>query len=263
MIRVMVVEDEQFIRKGLILTTPWTKLGCQIVGEASNAMEAVEIARTARPDIVITDIRMPGMSGLDMITAIQEEVNCEFIIISGYDEFNYAKRALKLGVKGYLIKPVDQCELLEILENVVREVEKKHQIQVALESYAYLEEKLPPLKLFTKGKGTSHGRYVDAAVAYMDKNCASELTVKDVAEELSISDSYLGKLIKNKTGFTFLELLTTIRISRAIELMEEEEAFKVYEIAVAVGYKDPRHFSDVFKKVVGVSPSEYRRGESQ
>lgn len=261
MIRVVVVEDEEFIRKGLILTTPWTKLRCQVVGEAENAVAAVALAHSVYPDIVITDIRMPEMSGLDMIAAIKQELDCEFIIISGYDEFDYARTALKLGVNGYLVKPVDPRELAALLEEVIKKVEEKQKVKSALKSLKYLQEKMPLLKMFEEGAGTSYDRYLDSAMTYMNTNCDREMTVKDVADALGISDSYLGKLVKQKTGLTFVELLTIIRISRAIGLMKQEEAFKIYEIAAAVGYRDSRHFSEVFKKYVGISPSEYRRGD--
>lgn len=262
MIRVMVVEDEQFIRQGLILTTPWVGLGCQVVGEAGNAVAAVALARSVKPDIVITDIRMPEMSGLDMIAAIRESLDCEFIIISGYDEFDYARTALKLGVKGYLVKPVDPRELVALLEEVIQTVEEKQQVRSALERLKYMQEKMPLLKIFEKEGGTSYDRYLDTAVTYINDNCGGELTVKDVADALGISDSYLGKLVKSRTGFTFVELLTIIRISKAIEMMKAGGAVKVYEIAAAVGYRDSRYFSEVFKKYVGVSPSEYRRGDT-
>lgn len=262
MIKVILVEDERFLRKGLLLTTPWSELGCQVVGEASGAVEGIGLAKRTHPDIVLTDIRMPQMSGLEMIGEIKKEVDAEFIIISGYDEFDYARTALGLGVRGYLLKPIDTGELVEMLRGAVEAVRKKRRDALAAESHAYLENRLPPLRLFADGSASFNERHVDKALAYMRAHCGRELTVKDVARELGISDSHLGKLVKAKTDFTFLELLTQIRMSRAIDLMEREEPMRIYEIAVAVGYRDARHFSEVFKKVVGVSPSEYRKGDA-
>ena len=101
MIKVLVVEDEDLIRQGLKLTTTWSDFGSEIIGEAADGEEGREMILRLKPDLVITDIKMPKLSGLEMIESLQDEISCEYIILSGYDEFAYAKRAMRMGVRGY------------------------------------------------------------------------------------------------------------------------------------------------------------------
>src|SRR5690554_2261051 len=102
MFRIVVIEDEDLLRKGLVITTPWDECECQVVGEATNGLEGLELIKKLKPDIVFTDIKMSGLDGLSMIRKAKEFVNdTEFIILSGYNEFDYARQAIKLGVKEY------------------------------------------------------------------------------------------------------------------------------------------------------------------
>lgn len=245
MYKVVLVEDEPLIREGLRLTGPWAEFDCQVVGEAADALAAESVIRRLRPDIVITDIHMPGISGLQLIERLRGSVPCEWIILSGYDQFEYARKAVYLGVKGYLLKPVDDAELKEVLRSTLDSLRRQ--------------------------QGTPHGagvitqeagageRYLSRAKVLMEKRCAEELTLFSVAAELDISESYLGKLFKNSGGPTFLELLTLYRMKKAVQLLQETD-LKVYEIAELTGYRDAKYFSAVFRKVVGCKPLELKCG---
>jgi YesN/AraC family two-component response regulator len=125
MIKVVVVDDEVLLRKGLISTTPWSSLDCEVVGEASDADEGEEVIKNLQPDIVIMDIKMPGRTGLELIKSLKSEAGCEFIILSGYGEFSYAQKAIDLGVNSYLLKPVGDEELLEAIRKTVALVKEK------------------------------------------------------------------------------------------------------------------------------------------
>lgn len=247
MYKVILVEDEPMIREGLRTTTPWADYGCQVVGEASDAVEAELLILQMKPDIVITDIRMPGVSGLQLIERVKGSVSCEFIIISGYDQFEYAQKAVYLGVKGYLLKPIDDRELKDVIERAVESLRR-----------AGHREQPPP------GDGLladidARERYLSKARVMMEKRCNEELTLKMVADELGISESYLGKLFKSHTEYTFLELLTMYRMKKAVRMLTETDC-KVYEIAVETGYRDAKYFSNVFRKIVGVTPRAFKNG---
>lgn len=113
MVKVLVVDDEYFAREGMKRTIDWDTLGCVLCGEADNGVIGMELARDLAPDIIITDIKMPGMDGIEMANNIKEFLpNCKFIIITGYDEFEYAKRAIKLNAVDFILKPIDEKELL-------------------------------------------------------------------------------------------------------------------------------------------------------
>ena len=107
MLSVVVVEDEKVLRKGLVLTTPWVDYGCKIIGEAENGFTGKELIRKVQPDIVITDVIMPGMNGIEMIKNLAGKTNTEYVIISGYADFEFAQTAIELGVKRYLLKPIE------------------------------------------------------------------------------------------------------------------------------------------------------------
>ena len=116
MLKVLLVEDENLIRRGLAFQMNWTDVGCVLVGEAASGEEGLEQIEALHPDIVITDIRMQDMDGLDMIRRGQEICSFRSIILSGYSEFDYAQKAIRLGVLEYLLKPVDKDRLSAALD---------------------------------------------------------------------------------------------------------------------------------------------------
>lgn len=254
MIKVLLVEDEELIRRGLKETTPWENYGCQVIGEAKDGVEGIEKILELKPDIVITDVKMPKLDGLSMIEQLREKVSCEYIILSGYDEFAYAKKAMYLEAHGYLLKPVDDEELEQVIGSTIRRIEEKRMV------YQSLSEKKMERGV---GEGLDAGniqdKYLERALAIMKVRYQENLTLKSIADELYISESYLGKLFKSKLGYTFLEMLTLYRIRAAVEMLREVDQ-KVYEIADQVGYSDTKYFSKVFKKVTGVKPMEMKNG---
>lgn len=249
MIKVVIVEDEELIRQGMKLTMEWEKFDCRVIGEAADGEEGMEIIERLKPDIVFTDIRMPKMSGLAMVEQIKDSTNAKFIILSGYDEFNYAKKAINLGASGYLLKPIDDDEFEEVLKNTVEKIKAEKQNVV-------VENPVDTVNLLQEG---FKDKYISQACQVMRKRLHEELTLKMVADELHISESYLGKLFKNKTSYTFLDVLTLYRIRAAIDYLEETN-MKVYEISYKVGYNDSKYFSKTFQKLVGIKPKEYREG---
>ena len=122
MLRVLVVEDEEMIRKGIVLATDWQSLGCVVVGEASNGEEGIEKAEVCKPSLIITDLKMPKMDGLEMIAKLRER-GCEayVIILTAYDSFTYAQTAIRLGAVDFLLKPFHDGDL----ENAVLALQKK------------------------------------------------------------------------------------------------------------------------------------------
>ena len=118
MYRVLLVEDEEIIRKGIRYSVPWEEYGCSVVAEAENGAVGEEKIAELRPDIVITDIRMPDMDGLEMLREGRAVCPFHAIIISGYGEFDYAQQAIRLGVAEYLLKPVDVNELKNCLRRI-------------------------------------------------------------------------------------------------------------------------------------------------
>lgn len=258
MIKVLVVEDERVLRTGLVLTTPWAAYDCEVIGEVGDGVEGARLIGKLQPDIVITDIRMPGMDGIEMMRQLQGAADPEYILITGYSDFQYAKSAIELGASGFILKPIDDEEFEEVLVKTVETVRKKRQYDRIMHEHssktADFLSKFPLLEEPVR----YNDHYLTGAIDYMNRHIQTNFTLKDIADHLHISESYLSKLFKSKTSFTFLEYCTNYRIKRAAELLMEPST-KVYEVASLVGYPDSRYFSTLFKKWIGLTPTEFRK----
>lgn len=125
LVKVIVVDDEYLAREGMKKTIDWSKYGCMLCGEAEDGYKGIELAKKIRPDIVITDIKMPGIDGIHMTQKIKEELpHCKFIIITGYDDFEYARGAVKVNAVDFLLKPVEESELINAIEKASKECNK-------------------------------------------------------------------------------------------------------------------------------------------
>ncbi len=259
MLKVAVIEDENLARKGLILTTPWEKLGCEVVGEAINGLEGLRLVKRCQPDIVLTDIRMSGLNGLKMIRRLRQSCQAEFIIISGYSEFEYAQQAVSLGVKEYLLKPVRPEKLHQVIRGVVqsiREQKNLRKLQNGLENVQ--ESKVMLFKEYLlRDEIDCKEHYVRSAIDYIRVNYQRNISIAEVVGHLHICKSYLFRIFKAETNYTFIEYLTYYRVKKAIELLKDKTV-KIYEIANLVGYNDYRYFSAIFKRYVGLNPSEFK-----
>ncbi len=260
MLKVVLVEDEMLLRKDIIMTIPWEAYGCEVVGEAYNGKDGEGIIRDLKPDIVITDIYMPETDGITMIKNLQDIPAIEYIIISGYGEFEYAREALKMGVKNYILKPIDDEELRSTIMKIVRETYDRQNYVKMKENYmSIINRNSLQFKDILDDTGVkSKGGYLKEAIEYIDRYYGKDISIKDVADNLHISESYLSKLFKSETSFTFVDYLTNKRIKKAIELIKTSNE-KIYEVSSLIGFSDYRYFSTIFKKLVGVSPTEFKK----
>lgn len=246
MYKVVVVEDEKRVRQGIVMGTDWSKINCLVMGEAANGEEGIAMIRKCRPDIVITDIRMPKMMGLEMVEKIQKlGLEPHVIFLTAYDDFVYAQQAIKLSAADYLLKPFKDGELestiLKIIEKNKRDTERK-------------EQKNQELKMDPGDKS----KYIMDAIAYVDENYANpNISVKAVADYLGISEGHLSHLFRKETDSTLMAFVTKRRMRVAMNLLQDYR-HKIYEVAEQVGYRNITYFSATFKKYVGVTPSEYQ-----
>ena len=240
MYNVVLVEDEELLLQGLMLTTPWEEHGYQVVGSAGDALEGERVILETRPDLVVTDIRLPNGLGLDMIESLNRKIDCDYVIISGYDDFDFAQRAISLGVKAYLVKPIDDDQFLASLDKIAGNIEKRKKIERLLSKDAE-ESASAPLAGESAEKSLGD-RYLAAAIQYIQANFTRDITLKSVADALCISESYLTKLFKRKGDGSFLQMITHLRIEEAVRLLQESD-LKIFEIADHLGYQDAQYFS--------------------
>lgn len=244
MLKVLVVEDEEIIRKGIVLAVDWASLNCAVVAEAANGEEGLEKARDTAPDLIITDLKMPKMDGLEMLEQLRQ-AGCKayVIILTAYDSFAYAQSAIRLGAVDFLLKPFHDGDL----EEAVLRLQKR-----------FLPCQQPPEANLPQVRDNIQSRYVLDAMAYIGENFAdSNLSVGQVAAQLGLSEGHLSHLFKKEAGCTVGNYLTRCRIQHAMALLRQRK-LKVYEVAESCGYRDITYFSGTFKKLVGVSPSEYQ-----
>jgi two-component system response regulator YesN len=243
-LNIILVDDEEMIRLGMEKILSKSELNLQIVGSFSNGLMALmELDKLdiADLDVVITDIKMPGMDGLKFIERLREAApQVGIIILSGFNDFEYARQALRYGVTDYFLKPVDKFELFEVLKRIG---DKK-------------QETIQELK---DNEQESHEHYViEPLKQIIEKEYNKMLDLESLSERLGFSTSYLSKHFKQETGSTITDYLIQIRIQKAKQFIDDHPNLKIYEIAHLVGYPDPVYFNKLFKKIVLSTPKEYK-----
>lgn len=261
MYKVLIIDDEVFIREGMKQIIPWAEMGCELVGEAKDGEEGVEKIMQLMPDIIISDIRMPKKSGLEMIDEIKSiNRNMQILILTGFREFEYAQQAIRLGVLRFLLKPSKIDEIKEAVNAAVANLDKLPKSNRACEAlgHEYIEEGAAAEKVDSNSEEVDKPQYlVRQAIEYINEYYNQKLDLQTVADKLYVSTWHLCKVIKKQTGTNFVDLLNTARIENAKKMLLESN-MKIYEIAEAVGYTDTAYFSKIFKKITQVTPNEFR-----
>jgi Response regulator containing CheY-like receiver domain and AraC-type DNA-binding domain len=254
MFSVILVEDEDIIRKGIRYAVPWEEHGCTVVGEARNGVEGKELIQALNPDIVITDINMPVMDGLQMIAETKCRSDYVAILLTGYSDFEYAKEAIRNGVSDYILKPLNQEEMMEALDRAALECENIRILRKRNKGVAELKD----ISLFGNLQLEQPEDPVVAQILdYIARNYTQKITLAELSEKLFYSDRYINQRFQKALGTTVIEYLNRYRIQKALSLLQESR-LPISEIGGACGIGDYKYFSHVFKKYVGCSPKEYK-----
>lgn len=337
----MLVDDEYMIKLSLAKLIGDQGDKFQVVGEAEDGDEALDLIGRLQPNLVITDIRMPGLNGLELVELAKPKYpETEFVILSGYEEFEYARQALRLGVSEYLLKPLKPEQVNQVLETVYDKFENRRRTKLARQSWINAcrmeakslaeqiellnQERVESCLAFIReswlrlegdlGADTLYSEFiavllkelsstietsdtwrlnmpatVEQAIVQLKKlaeDCMERLreqrnwgvrqqvakaeqyirnyysdealSLQQVAEHVGMSPAYFSKVFKDNTGTSFIQFVTRLRMEQACRLLSDPMA-KTYEAAFAAGYSDYPYFNKAFKKIYGVSPSEYRK----
>ncbi len=257
MLRILIAEDEDIIRKGLVYTVDWLSMDCVVVAEASNGKEGLEKILEYRPDVVIADICMPYLDGIEMIRQASESVKFVSLILTSYAEFDYACRAIDARVREYLLKPVDEEKLARIMEKISAELAAARQAEHSREQ-AEPEDGILNLEYYMTLDRSEKG-YVSQALSRIRTGYSGKLSIESISEELGVSASYLSRKFKEVTGQTFLDFLNRYRVQQAILLLGTGK-YRINEISDATGFSDYKHFCSVFKKYTLKSPTKFIKG---
>lgn len=246
MIKVLIAEDENLIRKKLLHFIDYDSLGMVVVADVDNGVGGVELIKKYKPDIVLADINMPEKDGLDMI---KETLDYDYIaiIISGYDYFSYAQRALKYGVTDYLLKPISLDDLNEALLNAREIIYKKRSV---ISRNSDIENAID----ISTDEAIKDSTVVEM-INFIKSNYQDKISISDLSKKLAYSESMLNRKFKKEVHITFNEYLNRYRINKAIELLKNSD-YNITEISYMCGYSSAKYFSRVFKKYLGISPSD-------
>lgn len=241
--KVLIIDDEKPVRIAISKLGHWTKYHLERPEHAENGREGLKAMRELKPSLVFLDMQMPLMGGKEFLEkASREFPDCAFIVISGYDDFEYTRSAIRHGAIDYLLKPVAEEELNAAIERVMKD---------KLPDEGFDDEDSSSCNLPAE-------HVIDLIKDHIDRNYSESIKISDFSEKYYFSGEYLSRLFKLRYGTNIYEYLLMIRMERAKELLAGRE-LKIQDIAVRTGYPDTNYFSKAFRNYTGLTPSEYRR----
>lgn len=254
MYQVLLADDEPIFLEYMQNILNWEEYDCHICACAGDGKSALEYIEKVRPDLAFLDISMPIMSGLEVCREVKaKELPTRLIFMTGHDEFSFAYQAIKLGIDDYMLKPFSKEELITALKKVLLALEKE-------QSGEKKEESAPTLEAM--GEGSTKYEIMTCVIDdYLKQNYdRKSLSLTMIAKDLGFESSYLRRVYKITTGITIMQKLEDIRIAKAKKLLSSGK-YQSQEISEMVGFSDQYYFSKRFKKICGVSPSEWRMGK--
>ena len=238
--KMIIIEDEKIIREGL-MQFGWEQIGVDAVAAFDNGISALEFLHRTAVEILLTDIRMPLMSGIELVKSVRKEFpEIAIVCLSGYSDYEYLRECMQQGVKDYLLKPIDKKELFQVISRLAGEASEEAKDE---QNSAYIQ---------------NHA--IRQAMEYIEGNYYRPIKIEDVAKSVCLSPVYFSYVFKKQTGIRFVDYLADFRIKKAIELMDDP-MLTIHTIANSVGFVSPRYFAETFKKRKGMTPSEYRNKE--
>lgn len=238
MYQLIIIDDEDKIVEGMGRLFPWEQIGFHVAGLFTSAREALAFLETHPVDVVMSDIVMPDMNGIELSRKLLEREGIRVILFSSHKDYDYFRAAIQNRVCDFLLKPVDYAMLLECMEKVRTELDGQHQKKVELP------------------KGYYDG-IISTVQEYIRDNY-QDATLEKAAEKVNLSPTYLSKLFRTRTGLSFSDTLLQIRMDMACSMLRDAQ-YKAYDIAYFIGYDNPKNFSRAFKNYFGISPMEYRK----
>lgn len=243
---VLVVDDEIWMCEGLKKIIARMEGAFAVTAAASDGRQALARLDNEPFDVVITDINMPGMNGLELMEQMRAKRHMQpVIIVSAYNEFEYARAALRLGAVDYLIKPVKNDELAEVLSNLQQLLARRE------------EEASPKGAAAEWNEQDGGGALIRSVLNMIEHSYMEDLSLALLADKAGFNASYLSRLFKMETGKGFVQYLREVRMRHACKMLEETGMTNA-EVAKRVGYWDEKHFRRTFKKDFGMTPGEYR-----
>lgn len=241
MFKVIIIDDEDLVREAIIALGKWRDFGIIKIYEADNAKSALEIIEKEMPDIVVTDMKMPVMDGIELLRVLDfNHHNTKVIVVSGFSDYIYTRQAIRSNVVDYILKPVDSQDLNNAIAAAISAIEdEKGKL-----AYAEDDELIERNGIFEVEK-------------YVRDNFNNEINLEELANKFFMSREHISRLFKKQFNTNLFDYLTELRIEKAKELMHKTQ-YTVEEVALRVGFSNGNYFSKAFRRKTNLSPSEYR-----
>ncbi|MFE5322030.1 helix-turn-helix domain-containing protein [Paenibacillus sp. NPDC056579] len=258
--KVLIVDDDHLVRRGFISMMPWREYHLEVVGEAGNGRKALEFLDSHPVDLLITDLAMPLMTGIELMRTVKERYrHISMVVLTFHQDFEWIQEALRLGAIDYITKvELEHEQMDEVLRRIVSKM-KEHEAPLERPSAERFEE--------TRGSMEETGSYspevqacIAKAVHIIHQELEEELHLPEVARRVNMSRSYFSRCFRDIVGRTFNEYIRELRVNRAKELLSRTEK-TIQWIATQSGYPNEKYFGKVFREMTGMLPSEFRKIE--
>ncbi len=264
--RALVCDDEPAAVKMIEKIIESRSEDFDVCGLVYNGQEALAFAGKNQVDLIITDVNMPLLDGISLITELQKvKPEMESIVISGYQEFEYVQGAIRANASDYVLKPVTPSKIIEALGKVKNKLDKEYALRnnefftLAREKKDHYEE----LKRQYNDTKIDKQKLFEEMTIYIHKHIKEDISVEQICKAMCVSQATLNRILRQYAGESYKSYLTTIRMKEAINILHRIHDIPIKNLALEVGYNDPFYFSKVFRNTTGVSPSEYVELEPQ
>lgn len=245
---VIIIDDEKWSIIDLLKSVKWESQGFNVVSYYTSPSEALDMVCRLRPDVVFTDIRMPKLSGIELIEqARRTGVSSEFVIISAYADFESAQKAFKFNVADYCLKPINPDSLTSVLSTIKERLDRKAAQGTASTA------------IDTCSNPEANSVCFQKILDYIKANISNKILLSDISEEFYVNKNYVCHLFQKNLNTTFSQYVTELRVNEAKRLLMHT-GLTLEEIAKMTGFGDSFYFNKVFKKQEGISPGGYRKG---
>lgn len=244
MYQILIVDDEAELRNGIANYFPWSEFGFEVADLAADGVQALNLIENTQVDVVLTDIIMPNMNGIELAKEIHSrQLPIKVLFLSGHQEFSYAQSAIEYNVSQYIVKPTRYSQLQNVFSRIKLELDKER----------------------SPGSGrSSNNRYYDKMIEkvkdYIVHNY-KDVTLEDAATHVHLNPYYLSNLFRLQTGVKFSDYVVQVKMQNAARFLEDIH-LKIYDISLEVGYSNPNNFARAFKMFYNKTPKEYRNSLS-
>jgi len=248
----ILVEDESLERNSLKHCVNWGVIGIRIIGEAANGAQGFALVDKLKPDIVLTDVKMPVMNGIDLSKKIRQHVpETKIIFLSSYDDFEYAQQAIDLNIHAYVLKPVKEAELLRVVKRAADAVTEKALTKIETQNSE------PSYNLPSRRKNKQ--QIANEIEKIIQTSYQSPLTIESIAKRLHFTPNYIGTVFRYVKNISINRFLMKTRVDRAKDLLVNS-SLTISDVAVECGFSSLSYFHTTFKKETGLTPIDFRNG---